>query len=104
MASALPIVAAAAGGPLDILTDNVNGLLFQADSQEDFIDSVGSLLSDTQLAARLGRQGRKDVEDRDWETVMDGLLDDYARIARQKRPFPLSPSYLNKLFSPSKPS
>jgi glycosyltransferase involved in cell wall biosynthesis len=88
MASGLAVVAAASGGPLDIVYHNRNGLLFQPDSPADFAAKVGTLLQDAALRHQLSQRARHDAAQRDWATVLDGLLENYAEVMVRKRPFP----------------
>jgi phosphatidylinositol alpha 1,6-mannosyltransferase len=83
MASGLPVVAAAAGGPLDFIEDGRNGLLFDPESPAALVATVGRLLHDVHLAQRLGREARQSAESLRWDTVFDRLLDDYAAFIRQ---------------------
>jgi glycosyltransferase involved in cell wall biosynthesis len=88
MASGLAVVAAASGGPLDLIHHNRNGLLFQPDSQLDLAAKVAALLADALLQRQLAQRARHDAAQRDWATVLDGLLDDYAGVMVRKRPYP----------------
>lgn len=80
MASRLPVVAAAAGGPLDFVVDGENGLLFASDDRSDMVRAVGQLIEDPFYARRLGKEGRARAEARSWPAVLDGLLEDYATL------------------------
>jgi glycosyltransferase involved in cell wall biosynthesis len=82
MACGLPVVAAAAGGPLDTVVDGDTGLLFEPFDQDGLVDAVTRLLEDQALAKRLSAEGRRYAEARSWSAVMDGLLDDYATVCR----------------------
>jgi glycosyltransferase involved in cell wall biosynthesis len=88
MASGLAVVAAASGGPLDIVHHNRNGLLFQPHSPADFAAKVGTLLQDLTLRNQLSQRARHDAEQRDWATVLDGLLENYAEVMVRRRPTP----------------
>ncbi|MEW5956549.1 MAG: glycosyltransferase family 1 protein [Chloroflexota bacterium] len=80
MASQLPVVTPAAGGPLDFVTDNETGLLFAAADQTALVKAVGRLIDDPLLARRLGKEARRRAEARSWPAVLDGLLEDYAGL------------------------
>jgi glycosyltransferase involved in cell wall biosynthesis len=80
MASGLPVVAAQAGGPLDIVVEGVTGLLFDANDPEALVDSVRRLVDDPAYARQMGAGGRARAKARSWWTVLDGLLDDYATL------------------------
>jgi glycosyltransferase involved in cell wall biosynthesis len=62
MASRTPIVAAAAGGPLEIVDDGENGLLVPPGDPEALASMLGRLLADPDERRRLGHAGRAHVE------------------------------------------
>jgi glycosyltransferase involved in cell wall biosynthesis len=64
MASSVPVVATAIAGIPRLVADGENGLLVPAGSEEALAHAIGRLLADAGLRARLGRQGRRTVEDR----------------------------------------
>jgi len=80
MASSLPVVAARAGGPLDVVVEGVTGLLFDPNDPGALVDAVRRLVDDSTYARQLGSGGRARAKARDWSTVLDGLLDDYATL------------------------
>ena len=84
-ASGLPVVAAAAGGPVELVQDGGNGFLFAPEDQAAMIADVRRLAGDRRLAHCLGRAGRSQAETRAWTTVLDGLLDDYALLIERVR-------------------
>ncbi len=83
MASGLPVVAAASGGPLDVVTHNHNGLLFEPDNINSLIAQVRHLLTNPHLMQRLGQQARANAMQRSWSQVLDGLLQDYQGVIQQ---------------------
>jgi glycosyltransferase involved in cell wall biosynthesis len=84
-ASGLPVVAAAAGGPAELVQDGWNGFLFAPEDQEAMIADVRRLAGDRRLAHRLGRAGRVQAEARSWTAVLDELLRDYALLIERVR-------------------
>lgn len=81
-ASGLPVVTADSGGVLDIIRHEENGLLFDAESRPGFVAAVRRLVEHPELARSLGRRGRETALGRTWTAVLDGLMEDYARVAR----------------------
>lgn len=59
MAAGKPVVAARAGGMVDIVDDGVNGLLVEPKNPEHLAQSIIRLLSDKTLAENIAREGRK---------------------------------------------
>jgi glycosyltransferase involved in cell wall biosynthesis len=80
MASGLPIVAARAGGPLDLVIEGKTGFLVDPTRPEAFADAVRRTVSDSDYARRLGTAGRACAQARTWSATLDGLLDDYALL------------------------
>ncbi|WP_323993603.1 glycosyltransferase [Nguyenibacter sp. L1] len=53
-----PVVAAAAQGPVELITDGGNGLLAPIEDDRALADAISAVLADPALAARLGQAGR----------------------------------------------
>ncbi|MBN1992515.1 MAG: glycosyltransferase, partial [Anaerolineae bacterium] len=87
MASGLPVVAPRSGGVLDNVIDKKTGLLFAPESQDDFTTAINKLVTHEWYARRLGHVGRKHAEQKNWETILDGLLDDYALLISRQTEF-----------------
>jgi phosphatidylinositol alpha 1,6-mannosyltransferase len=81
MASGLPVVAADAGGPVDQVLSGINGTLFAAGDPLSLQNSVAALLADPQARLALGRSARRYAETQPWEACLDGLLEEYSRLA-----------------------
>lgn len=86
MAAGLPVVAAAAGGPLEIVTDGVDGLLYPPGDVHALAARLRRLYEDRELAARLGQAGR--VRSRDFapEKVAESVLGVYRRTCGERWP------------------
>ncbi|MFE7710448.1 glycosyltransferase family 4 protein [Streptomyces sp. NPDC057486] len=84
MASGLPVVAPAAGGPLDLVDHGRTGLLVPPHDSDAVRAAVGALVADPALAAAYGRAGRAMVEGRTWEAVGDQLLGHYDEVLRDR--------------------
>lgn len=65
MAAGRPVVATSVGGNVDAVTDNQSGLLVPPDSANRLADAICRILTDDDLAARLGSEAR-DVVRRDY--------------------------------------
>ncbi|MCG3208499.1 MAG: GDP-mannose-dependent alpha-mannosyltransferase [Anaerolineae bacterium] len=86
MASGLPVVAARSGGVLDHVIENETGLFFDPETPASLVTVVNRLVQNEQLAHKLGIGGRLAAEQKTWEHVFDGLLHDYAAVARRRVP------------------
>ncbi|MFJ8077665.1 glycosyltransferase family 4 protein [Streptomyces sp. NPDC096176] len=80
MASGLPVIAPAAGGPLDLVDHGRTGLLVEPHSADAVRTAVDVLAGDRALRTAYGRAGLAAVEGRTWAAVGDMLLDHYADV------------------------
>ncbi|WDV50299.1 glycosyltransferase family 1 protein [Streptomyces coeruleorubidus] len=85
MASGLPVVAPAAGGPLDLVAHGRTGLLVPPRDATAVRDAVRSLAADAGLRAAFGAAGRATVEGRTWAAVGDQLIGHYANVLAARR-------------------
>lgn len=85
MASGVPVVAPAAGGPLDLVDHRTTGFLVPPDDPEALRGAVAALAASADLRAVHGRAARAAVRTRTWEAVGDQLLDHYAEILDTRR-------------------
>jgi glycosyltransferase involved in cell wall biosynthesis len=88
MASGLPVVAPKSGGVLDHVVQGETGLLAEPESQSDFVEAVERLATHRQYARQLGKAGLQRVAARSWESVLEGLFDDYVTLVNRPRPVP----------------
>ncbi|MFF2217688.1 glycosyltransferase family 4 protein [Streptomyces antibioticus] len=86
MASGVPVVAPAAGGPLDLVEHGRTGLLVPPRDADAVRDAVAALAADPALRTAYGAAGRAAVEGRTWATVGDQLLGHYADVLTARRP------------------
>jgi phosphatidylinositol alpha 1,6-mannosyltransferase len=81
-ASGLPVVAPRAGGPIDLVSDGLNGFLYQPGNSAELRSTIELLARDPALRRRMGEAGRRGVLGRDWPTVCDELLVRYRKVIR----------------------
>ncbi|HEY0248940.1 MAG TPA: glycosyltransferase family 1 protein [Gryllotalpicola sp.] len=74
-ASGLPVVAPAAGGPLDLVEYGVDGYLFREDHELRM--QVRSLVADELQRLRMGEAGRRAVLGRSWAAICGELFAHY---------------------------
>jgi glycosyltransferase involved in cell wall biosynthesis len=79
--SGRPLVATVRGGPPEIVTDGVDGVLVDPQDTQALAAAVLGLLDDPERAGRIGAAGRRRVEDFTWERVVDRYEDLYAGLA-----------------------
>jgi glycosyltransferase involved in cell wall biosynthesis len=85
MASGLPCIAAAAGGPLDLVEHGWNGWLVRPHDAPALAGALRALLTDLGQRRRLGLAARATAEARRWHAVHDGLVAEYERAIRGGR-------------------
>jgi len=78
LASGVPCIAPAQGGPLDIVVDRMNGLLFSPGNSIELRTCVEQLFND-ETRRRLAERARGSVEHRTWASVNTQLLDYFRR-------------------------
>jgi phosphatidylinositol alpha 1,6-mannosyltransferase len=81
-ASGLPVVAPAAGGPLDLVRPGRTGFLVPPGDGPALAAAVAELAADPDLRAGYGRAGREAVRERTWSAVGDELIDHYVAAHR----------------------
>src|SRR6266536_165819 len=69
-ASGLPVVAPAAGGPLDLVEDGVTGYLVPPSDPGAFTAAVARLAADPAMRAAFGAAGRRKVLGRTWPALI----------------------------------
>ncbi|MFF1656377.1 glycosyltransferase family 4 protein [Streptomyces sp. NPDC058255] len=85
MASGVPVVAPAAGGPLDLVSHGRTGLLVPPGEAAAVRDAVWALAADPALRSAYGAAGRAMVEGRTWAAVGDQLIGHYADVLSARK-------------------
>ena len=83
-ASGLPVVAPAAGGPIDIVHDGITGFLVPPGAAGPIADAVSRLAGDPAMRAAMGQAGREKVTGRTWPVLGDELIGHYAEILKHR--------------------
>jgi phosphatidylinositol alpha 1,6-mannosyltransferase len=79
-ASGLPVVAPAAGGPLDLVQDGVTGFLVTPGDAGALAGAVARLAADPSLRAAQGQAGRQVMLGRSWRDMCDELISHYQAV------------------------
>ncbi|WP_217239550.1 glycosyltransferase family 1 protein [Streptomyces sp. AC555_RSS877] len=85
MASGVPVVAPAAGGPLDLVAHGRTGLLVPPSDPHAVRDAVWSLAADPGLRTAFGAAARATVEGRTWAAVGDQLIGHYESVLAARK-------------------
>ncbi|MEU4117190.1 glycosyltransferase family 1 protein [Kitasatospora sp. NPDC028055] len=92
MASGVPVIGPAAGGPLDLVAHHRTGLLVPPRDGAAVARAVAELAADPARRAAYGQAGRAEVTARTWEAVGDLLLRHYAEVLAEHRGVGVAPS------------
>ncbi|MEO5754266.1 MAG: glycosyltransferase family 1 protein, partial [Chthoniobacterales bacterium] len=65
-AAGLPVVVSDVGGPRELVTEGVNGLITKARDAADFSAAIRRLVQDESLRKEMSAAARRSVEDRSW--------------------------------------
>jgi glycosyltransferase involved in cell wall biosynthesis len=71
MACGVPIVATKIGGIPDVVKGGVNGLLVPPRASDALADAIIYLLQNEDVRVKMGKNGRKKVEDYSWERIAE---------------------------------
>lgn len=86
LASGVPVVAPASGGPLDLVRHGHNGLLYRPDDKRALRGAVRRLVEQPEQRQRMAANARPGVVDRTWDVLTRELVDHYRQaIARHRR-------------------
>lgn len=77
MASGLPVVAPAAGGPLDLVAHGRTGYLVAPHQRAGFTLAVAELTADAARRRAFGAAGREAVHGSGWAAIGDELIGHY---------------------------
>jgi phosphatidylinositol alpha 1,6-mannosyltransferase len=79
-ASGLPVLAPAAGGPLDLVQDGVTGYLVRPEDPAALTAGVARLAADPAARAAFGAAGRRRVLGRSWAALTEELVGHYVAV------------------------
>jgi D-inositol-3-phosphate glycosyltransferase len=80
-----PVVATPVGGLPQAVDDEVSGLLTEGHEPAQIAAAIRRIVTDPELAARLGRGGIAHAQEHSWDRTVDGLLEAYAEARRRPR-------------------
>jgi len=77
LCAGVPVIAAASGGPLDLVKHDVNGWLWAGDDPETLAAQVCDVRDNPTARAVVAERARPSVVERTWAMVTDQLLAHY---------------------------
>ncbi|WP_421870225.1 glycosyltransferase family 4 protein [Marinoscillum sp.] len=82
LASGLPVVAANAGGPSDIIQDGHTGFLVEPKNERAFFEKVEELIDDPALYQQIRKNALDYASSQTWEKLSSQLFDEYKRLVK----------------------
>ena len=79
-ASGLPVIAPAAGGPVDLVDDGVTGFLVPPGDSDALAAAAGRLAAEPALRAAMSEAARRRVLGRSWSALVDELIGHYRTV------------------------
>jgi phosphatidylinositol alpha 1,6-mannosyltransferase len=80
MGSGVPVVAPAAGGPLDLVCPGRTGMLVPPEDPGALADAVAALAADPATRREYGEAARAEVAGRSWQEIGDELIAHYVEV------------------------
>jgi glycosyltransferase involved in cell wall biosynthesis len=78
MACSLPVISTRVGGSIDIIDEGINGVLVEYNNVDQLSQAISRVLSDPELAVKLGENARKTIErQHDMNTIAQEYLGVY---------------------------
>ena len=74
-AAGIPILAPNAGGIKDTIVDGENGLLYQPQNREEFIDKLILLIKNDNLRNTIGQKAKTTIQQLNWQQTTNNLID-----------------------------
>jgi phosphatidylinositol alpha 1,6-mannosyltransferase len=87
-ASGLPVVAPAAGGPVDLVDEGVSGYLVPPGDAGALAAGVARLAADPALRGRMSEAARRKVLGRSWGALTSELIGHYTAVISARQPEP----------------
>ena len=85
MAAGLPVVAAGAGGPAEIISDGRDGLLYTPGDVEALADRLRLLAGDRRLRSRLGEAGRRKASEFAPSRIAEKVAETHRAVLERNR-------------------
>jgi phosphatidylinositol alpha 1,6-mannosyltransferase len=74
LASGLPVIGPAIGGPIDLITPGVTGTLVPPENADAIVEAARPLIADLELRQAYGKAAREFVAGRDWASTVEQLV------------------------------
>ncbi len=68
-ACGLPVIVSDLGGPKELVSHGLDGLITKSHDVEEFVSAIRSLVNNPTLRAKMGKNARQRVVDRSWPSA-----------------------------------
>lgn len=85
LASGVPVIAPAVGGPLDLVQHGLNGFLWSPHRNDTLFESVNEIVINHAVRESCANNARSTVEHRTWDSVMGELVGHYRSVIFGKK-------------------
>lgn len=85
LASGVPVIAPAVGGPLDLVQHGLNGFLWSPHRNDTLFESVNEIVINRAVRESCANNARSTVEHRTWDSVMGELVGHYRSVIFGKK-------------------
>lgn len=90
LASGVPAIGPRAGGPIDLITPGVDGMLLEVDTFSKQVPAAVAEIMRPQVHAAMSRAAREGVSGRTWEALCTQLMGYYQEVIDRARAVPLT--------------
>jgi glycosyltransferase involved in cell wall biosynthesis len=95
MACGLPVVARAAGGPIDILRGGSGGFLVSSEDEEAFVEKTTLLIQNQPLRSSMSAAARRHAESTTWDQINNRVAWQLVQTLEQHEMTPTQPRYFS---------
>ena len=84
MAAGIPVVSSRVGGIPDVVEEGKTGYTFEVGDTEKLVAGVQQTIRDTATMHRMGHDARAFAETQSWDSMMEEVIEHYARLIEMK--------------------
>ena len=81
LASGNPVIAAREGGPVDIVSDGINGYLVPPKDKRQFVDKIKKLINNPEITREMAKSAHESVKSESWDDLCNHLFNYYERLS-----------------------
>lgn len=85
LSSGTPAIVANEGGVKEIVQHNITGKICKKKNEHEFISGIIELLRKEDLRHNMGKAAREYALQQSWESILDGLIEEYRNVLEEKQ-------------------